>query len=307
MIGVMLHRTLVAMVTLWLALTLAFVMVRGAGDPVRMMLGPDATEARVNEVREDLGLTRPILVQYVSFLSDIARGNLGQSFSHGVANAGLIGRSLLASMQLAVGAMGCAVVVGVLLGVGAALRIGSWLDRFAMWFAAVAQSIPQFWIGMLLVMVFAERLQWLPAGARGGPDHMILPIVTLSLSPLAKVAMLTRSGMVQVMGEEFIAAARARGIAPWRVIAIHGLRNAILPVVTIIALQAGSLMSSAVSVELVFSWPGLGHLATSAVLARDFPLVQSIVLVSSAIFVGVNLLADLVYMLVDPRIRNQAQ
>jgi peptide/nickel transport system permease protein len=300
-------RVFSALITLWLAMTIAFVLARGIGDPVRQMLGPEATDARVLEVRGELGLTQPLLAQYVDYFSQLLKGDLGQSLRYAVPNSQLIVGTLPASARLAATAMVVAVVLGIPLGALAAVRGGTWTDRWATSVAFLAQSTPLFWVGMLLILVFAERLRWLPAGQEGDWRSLILPALTLALAPMAKIALLTRSGMQRSLREDYVMAARARGIPHWRIVWLHALRNATLPVITITALQTGALMSTAVTVELVFSWPGMGQLATAAVLARDFPLVQAIVLVAAAIFVGLNLIADLAYSVVDPRIRGGAR
>jgi peptide/nickel transport system permease protein len=306
-VKLVLRRVLSAIVTLWLAMTIAFVLARGIGDPVRQMLGPDATDARVLEVRGELGLTLPLHTQYLDYFSQLLTGDLGRSLRYAVPNSELIMNTLPASIRLAVSAMALAIVLGISLGALAAVRAGTWTDRVATSLAFLAQSTPLFWVGMVLILIFAERLRWLPAGQEGDWRSLILPAITLALAPLAKIALLTRSGMKRALREDYVMAARARGIAHWRIVWRHALRNATLPVITITALQTGALMSTAVTVELVFSWPGMGQLATSAVLARDFPLVQAIVLVAAAIFVGLNLIADLTYSLVDPRIRSGAR
>lgn len=299
-----LRRLLGALVTLWLAMSVAFLLARATGDPVRQMLGPEATEERVNEVRTELGLTKSLPLQYVDYMSQLFAGDMGTSTRFGVSNSTLIWGTLPASATLAAAAMAIAILVGLSLGAVAGMQSGSVIDRLATGVAFLGQSTPLFWVGMVLILVFAETLRWLPAGQSGGLIHLLMPALTLSLSPMAKIALLTRSGMRTAMHEDYIMAVRARGIAPWRIVFIHALRNATLPAMTITALQAGAMMSSAVTVELVFSWPGLGQLATQAVLARDFSLVQAIVLVSATIFVGLNLLADLAYTIVDPRIRS---
>lgn len=296
-----------ALVTLWLAVTIAFLLARGTGDPVRQLLGPEATEERVEQMREELGLKKPLLNQYGDYVSQLAMGDLGQSLRFGVPNTQLIRDALPASLKLAALAMLLAVLAGIPLGAFAAVRSGTLLDKLATTLALLGQSTPLFWVGMILILVFAENLRWFPAGQEGGFRNLVLPAVTLSLSPMAKIALLTRSGMKTSLAQDYVTAAIARGLPRWRVVYLHALRNATLPVLTIIALQTGALISAAVTVELVFSWPGMGHLAVSAVLARDFPLVQAIVLVGAALFVSLNLLADLAYTLIDPRVRGTSR
>lgn len=298
-----LKRTSIAVVTLWLAITIAFVLARGTGDPVRVLTGAEASEEVIEAMRQALGLDRPFLVQYGEYLLKLATGDLGQSLRFGVSNAQLIAETLPTSAKLALAAVAIAVVVGIALGSFAATHSGTIYDRFATTAALLGQSTPSFWIGLILILIFAENLRWLPAGRDGGFYHLILPAVTLSSSTMAKIALLTRSGMISALAQDYVLAAKARGIARWRIVYIHALRNAMLPVLTITALQIGTLISAAVTVELVFSWPGMGQLAVSAVLARDFPLVQALVLVGAGLFVVLNLVADIAYTIVDPRVR----
>jgi peptide/nickel transport system permease protein len=295
----------VALVTLVLAVTLAFLLGRLAGDPVANLLGELAPREQVEAKRAELGLDRPLPVQLASAFADLARGDLGMSLRYNRPNTQIIASRLPASMQLAGAAIVIAILLGIPLGVLAALREGTLLDRFLMSGALLGQSLPLYWLGMMLVLLFSIRLGWLPAARSGTWQHLVLPAVTLSTLPLARIARLTRSSMSEVLGEEYVTAARARGLGEYTVVVTHALRGAALPVVTMIGLQAGSLLSGVVTIEVVFAWPGLGTLAVDAVSFRDFALVQGIVIFGALVFVSVNLLVDLAYGLIDPRIREQ--
>lgn len=304
MISFVIRKLVNGLVTLLLAVTIAFILARGTGNPVREMLGELATEDQVHALSAQLGFDRPILVQYFSFLRGIFTGDLGTSIRYGTSNLDLIASRLPASLTLAVGAMIIAIVLGVPLGVWAAVREGRAVDRLASGVALLGQSVPLFWLGLMLILVFAVNLGWLPAGQAGSVSSVVLPSVTLAMLPLAQIARLTRSGMTEVLGEVFMVATGARGIPAWRRIFVHGFRNASLPVVTIVGLQTGALLSGAVTVEYVFAWPGLGSLATKAVQTRDFPLVQAIVVFGALVFVVINLVVDVLYGVLDPRVRD---
>lgn len=294
------------LVTLLLAITIAFFLSRGTGSPAKQILGDGATVQQIAELEAHLGLDRPLLVQYIDYIGHLIVLDFGDSLRYHTSNLELILGRMPASLTLAVVAMVIAVVVGIPLGILAARNEGGLIDRIASGIALLGQSMPLFWLGLMLVLIFAVELGWLPAGQYTSPVSVVLPAITLSTLPMAQIARLTRSSMGEVLGEGFISAAEARGIARWRITLIHAFRAASLPVVTIIGLQAGALLSGAVTVEYVFGWPGLGTLALHAVQARDFTLVQSIVVVGAVLFVVINLLVDLVYGLVDPRIREGA-
>lgn len=297
-------KALYGLATLLIAVSFAFFLARGTGDPVREILGDLASDEQVAQLRAQLGLNRPLREQYLSFLGDLAVGNLGESIQYGISNLDLIMGRLPASLQLAAAAILLAVLVGVPLGTWAALREGRFIDRLASTVAITGQSIPLFWLGLMLILFFAVHLGWLPAGQNTGFSSLILPAVTLSMLPMAQIARLTRASMAEILGEAFISATHARGIARWRIVLVHALRNASLPVITIIGLQAGSLLSGAITVEFVFAWPGLGTMAIQAVQMRDFTLIQALVVFGVVVFVVINLLVDLLYGVLDPRIRD---
>lgn len=292
-----------ALVTLLLALTIAFALGHLSGDPVYNILGPLAQREQITEMRHELGLDKPFVEQYAAYLGDTVRGDLGDSLQFFRSNAELIGSRLPQSIELLAVALALAILIGVPLGMLAAVKEGTWWDRAASTVALLGQSVPVFWLGLMLILIFAVRLNLLPSGQSGGLDHLVLPAITLSLLPLAYIARLTRASMAEVLAEPYIDAARARGLSSRRIVGLHALRNAVLPVLTVTAMQAGALLSGAVAVEYVYSWPGLGTLALGAVQFRDFPLVQAVVVVGAIAFVVINLLVDLLYVVIDPRMR----
>lgn len=291
------------LVTLFIAISVTFVLARGTGSPARQILGDTATPQQIADLETHLGLDRPLPVQFGDYLINLGQGDLGDSLRYHTSNLELIASRFPASMVLALTATAIAIVIGLPLGILAALHQGRGTDRFASALALIGQSAPLFWLGLMLILIFSVKLGWFPAGQFTGVRSLILPAVTLSVFPLAQVARLTRSSMAEALGEGFITATRARGLSSWRITMVHALRSAALPVVTIIGLQTGMLLSGAVTVEYVFGWPGLGSLALQAVQARDFTLIQGIVVVGALIFVVINLVVDVVYGLVDPRIR----
>lgn len=296
-------RAATLLITLLVALTMAFVLGRLSGDPVATILGPMATPEQREALRVELGLDQPLFIQYVDYMSSVFRGDLGQSLQFYQSNLGLIFERLPYTLQLVGAAMLLAIVIGVPLGVLAATREGSAWDKIASTFALIGQSVPVFWMGMMLIILFAVQLQWLPAGQAGDFRNLILPAVTMSLYPMAQIARLSRASMGEVLLEPFIDSARARGIRSPRIVWRHGFKNAMMPVLTIVVLQAGVLLSGAVAVEYVFAWPGIGQLALQAIQFRDFPLVQAIVIFGAITFVVLNLLVDIVHTIVDPRVR----
>lgn len=292
-----------ALVTFVLALTLAFLLSRLSGDPTVNILGPFAQPEQFDELRTRLGLDDPLPVQFLDYLTSAFTADFGASLQYGQENTSLILERLPNTLILLAVAMTLAIAIGVPLGVLAAVKEGSAWDRLASTTALVGQSVPVFWLGLMLILVFAVNLGLLPAGQDGGPEHVVLPAVTLALFPLAQIARLTRATMAEVLREPYIDAARARGLAARRIIGLHALRNASLPVVTITALQAGLLLSGAVAVEYIYNYSGFGLLAIQAVEFRDFTLVQAVVVFGVLAFVLLNLLVDVLYAVIDPRIR----
>ncbi len=273
-------------------------------DPVQIMLSEaQSTPQQVTQIRSQLYLDEPLLQQYGRFVLNILRGDLGVSIRSSRPVAGEIGDNLMSTLELAISAFCLAAVLGVVLGVIAAVQRGGWLDMGPMVLALAGVSMPSFWLGLLLIFLFSLRLGWLPATGGGDLPHLILPALTLALGASAIMARLTRSSMLEVLHREFMTTARAKGLRDRTVLVRHGLKNALIPVVTIFGLQFGGMLAGTVVVETVFARPGVGRLIVSAILAKDFPVVQGIILLSATTYVIVNLLVDVAYGLIDPRIR----
>jgi peptide/nickel transport system permease protein len=293
-----------ALVTLGVV-TLVFVALRMSGDPAASMLPGDASVDELRDLRRTLGLDQPLSHQYVSFLGSAVRGDFGESFRHQQPAFGLVLERLPATLELAFAALALAVVIALPLGILAALHRGRIVDMVAMGFAVVGQATPYFWMGIMLILVVSVELGWLPTSGRGGWQHLILPAVTLGTHLAASVARLTRTAMLEVLTQNFVTTARAKGLGEWRVILAHALKNAAVPVVTLIGLQFGTLLGGAVVTETIFAWPGVGRLAVQSIFVRDYPVVQAGVLVLALVFVAINLLVDLLYGILDPRIRHE--
>lgn len=279
------------------------------GDPVRQIVGPDAPQERVNEVRRELGLEQPIYIQYWSFLGDAVRGDFGRSLLTRQPVTTEIMTRLPVTIKIATLALGIAILIGIPLGVISAAKKYSIIDNIATLIAIVGVSMPLFWFAIMAILLFGIRLQWLPVGGLHGPiwtidgaKAYVLPSVTLSLTPIALIARLTRSSMLDVLGREYVTVARAKGIGEYPVVVRHALRNALLPVVTFIGLQYGFLLGGAVVTETIFSLPGVGRLAITAINQRDYPVIQGVVLMVAIIFAVVNLVVDVLYAWLDPRI-----
>jgi len=298
-----LRRVGQTILVLFCVATLTFFLVRLTGDPVQAMLPPEATLAQEQSLRQALGLDRPLFVQYLSYLSGILHLDFGQSLFFHQPAFSLIVERLPATIELGAGALVFALLVAIPAGIIAAVKRGSAADSSVVAAVLVGQSTPAFFVGIILILVFAVNLHWLPASGRGGFDHLILPAITLGLYSMAMIARLLRSSLIDVLSEDYIRTARSKGLSRWQVIRDHGLQNAALPVVTIIGLEIGSLLGGAILTEQVFSWPGVGRLTVEAITNRDFPLMQAIVLFLSVIFVVTNLIVDIAYAFLDPRVR----
>ncbi len=281
----------------------AFALVRLTGDPVVMLLGESATREAVAAMRAELGLDRPIYIQYGRFLVNALQGDFGESLRYRQSALSLFVERLPATLELAGAALLLALAIGLPVGVMAALRPQSFFDTAVRAMALVGQAIPGFYLGLVAIIVFGAQLHLLPTGGRGTLAHLILPAATLASFQIAVVARFARGAMLEVLGEDFVRTARAKGLRRSRVVVGHALRNALIPVVTIVALQVGTLLSGAVVTETVFSWPGVGRLAVQAIYTRDFPVVQVTIMVTAGLFVIINLITDLVYVMLDPRVR----
>lgn len=284
-------------------LTLVFFTMRLSGDPTVLMVGPQGSEADIVRLRHALGFDRPLLVQYVDFVWHVLRGDFGQSLRFQQPAAALVLQTLPATVLLAVLGFLLSLAIAVPLGVVAATRRGTWLDLGSSVLALFGQSMPSFWLGLMLILAFAVRLHWFPTGGIGGPSHLVLPAVTMALYTMARTARLTRAGVLEVLRQDFIRTAKAKGLPQRVVIFKHALRGAALPVVTILGLEFGTLLGGAVVTETVFSYPGVGRLVVQAILTRDYPLVEAAVCYLALLFVLINLGLDLFYAWLDPRIR----
>jgi ABC-type dipeptide/oligopeptide/nickel transport system permease component len=274
------------------------------GDPVQIFAGDKPlTEARAAEIRHQLGLDRPLLTQYLDYAGKALRGDLGVGLRSQRPVLDSILEVLPGTLELTVSALVIATIVGALLGILAAIARGTWLDTLAMSLALVGISVPIFYSGLLLIILFSFRLGWFPATGQGGLERLVLPSFALGLASAASLARLVRSSMLEVLQQEYIVTARAKGLAERTVIITHAVKNALIPTVTLLGLQLGALLGGAVATETIFSRPGLGRLAVDAISSRDFPLVQGTVLFAAVVYVLVNLVVDVLYAAIDPRIR----
>jgi peptide/nickel transport system permease protein len=309
-----------------------FFMVRAIpGDPAQILLGQQATQEQVQELREQMGLDKPVIVQYGLFLKDAVRGDLGTSIVTGRPVTTELLVRFPATLELTSFAMFIAILVGVPVGVISAVKQYSILDKITSVLALTGISMPIFWLAMILIVIFTVNLQLLPfpgrldsgyaitattglvlidslltlnfAGFWNGLLHLIMPALALGTIPMAIITRMTRSSMLEVMGEDYVRTARAKGVVPWRVVFKHALRNAMLPTVTVIGLQVGLLMGGAIITETIFSWPGVGQIAYESVNRRDYAMIQGVVLYGATLFVLINLLVDILYAILDPRVR----
>ncbi|MCI6260034.1 MULTISPECIES: ABC transporter permease [unclassified Pyramidobacter] len=272
------------------------------GDPALLLAGPDATIEDVQLIRDRFGLDDPLPVQYVRFVKGVFDGSL-ESMKYEVPAIGLIASRLKNTAVLAGAAMLLAVALGVLAGILSAVRRYSWIDYLSTSLALIGVSMPAFWLAIMLVMLFAVELGWLPAAGMGGVRHIVLPSVVLGTGSAGIIARMTRSTMMDVLRQDYVTTARAKGLTERVVVYLHALRNAMIPTVTVIGMQIGSLLTGAVLTESVFAWPGVGRLLVDSILGRDYPVVQATLLVVAFIYVGANLLVDILYAFLDPRIR----
>jgi peptide/nickel transport system permease protein len=300
----LLRRLLFSIFAVWAVATIVFGMLQLSGDPVAViMAGSFGTPEYIAKLRHDLGLDLPVYQQYLRFLSDALHGDLGRSLRWSQPALPLVIQRLPATFELAVAATLFAVVVAVPAGVLSATRPRSLAGRAAMLLAFAGQAIPLFWLGIMLVLLVSVTLRLLPPGGREGLDSLILPAITLGMYPMARIARLTRSSMLDVLTEGYIVTARSKGLSDLVVVYRHALKNAAIPIVTIIGLQLGSMLGGAVITETIFAWPGIGSLSIQAIYNRDLPLVQASVIVVSVLFIIVNLTVDIAYAYLDPRIR----
>jgi peptide/nickel transport system permease protein len=274
-----------------------------SGDPTDTMVGEDWTIEEVQKLRRDMGLDRPWFIQYITYASRAVRGDFGESLRYRQPAFELIAERIPATLELALVALVLSIVIALPVGVVSASKRGSVYDQGGMIFALFGQAMPVFWLGLMLILIFGVHLRWLPVSGRGGLENLILPSITLATYSLARNTRVIRSSMLDVLAQDYVRTARAKGLAERMVIYLHALRNALIPVVTIIGLEFGHLLGGAVIVETIFAWPGIGRLMIQAVYAKDFPLVQASVTIAAVIFVTLNFFVDFIYSYLDPRVR----
>jgi peptide/nickel transport system permease protein len=298
------RRLLLTVPVLLGVLTLVFSLIHLVpGDPVQAMLGESASPQDVADLRGRLGLDRPLYVQYAAFLKGVGTGNLGASLRTNQSVTSAIAERMPATVELAMAAMTFAIVLAIPLGIIAAVRAGSSIDHAATTTALIGISVPGFWLGPLLAILFAVELGWLPVSGRGTLAHLVLPAITLGAPLAAVLARMTRTSVIEELRELYVLAARARGASRVRAVMHHAFRNSLIPIVTVLGLQFGAVLTGAVITETIFSWPGVGRLLIQSISFRDYPLVQGCILLIAVTYVAVNLVTDLAYGFLDPRIR----
>ena len=295
------RRFLQAIVVLWAVSFLTFGLLHMSGDPAVLMAGENWTKQEVEDLRHRMGLDRPWYEQYGRYLLRVMQGDFGRSIRQQRPVMDLIVERLPATLQLTLSAQIVSIVIAIPVGILSAIRRNTIIDQITMGAAVLAQALPIFWLGIMLILVFSVKLRWTPVAGRDGLASLILPVITLSTLYVASNARLVRSSLLEVMGHDYIRTARAKGLHEWAILSRHALRNSLIPVVTMLGLQFGHLLSGAVVTETVFAWPGTGRLIIQAVLARDFPLVQGAVTVVAAFVVFATLLIDILYGVLDPR------
>jgi peptide/nickel transport system permease protein len=301
--GYVVSRLAQTVLVVFLSLTAVFAMVRLSGDPVTLFMPMDIQAKDVEEFRERLGFNDPIGVQYARFIGGAVQGNFGESLRYKRDALSLVLERLPATLLLAGTALGLTFLVAVPLGVLSAVRRNGLVDHVATLMTVLGQAVPGFWLGLMMIYLFSVQLRWLPTGGIGTVSHLVMPSIVLAAFYSARVARLTRSAVLEILNEEYILTARAKGLAEARVIGKHTLRNSAIPIVTLAGLEAGQLLGGAVITETIFAWPGLGRLTVQALLNRDFPVVLAAVSLTSIVYTLMNLLVDLLYGWLDPRVR----
>jgi peptide/nickel transport system permease protein len=282
---------------------IVFMVIRLSGDPTSLMISPTASADDVAELRAQMGFDRPVIVQFWDFLTGAVRGDFGDSLRYREPAFGLVVERLPATVQLTVASLLIAVIVALPAGIVSAVKRNTVWDRVAMFLALFGQSMPVFWFGILLILIVSVQLQWLPSSGAGDIRHLILPALTLGLYSTARITRLVRSEMLETISQDFVRTARAKGLGERIVLYRHALRNALIPVVTVIGIEAGGMLGGAVITETVFAWPGIGQLAVRSIFNRDYPTIQAIVFVIACLFVLINLVVDVLYAFLDPRVK----
>ncbi len=304
MLSYILRRTAQMVIVVFGVVTLTFFMLRlAAGDPARLMNPPGTPEDVVQQIRERLGTDRPLHIQYFDYLASLAQGDMGKSFHGETTVREMVLKALPNTLMLGAVTIVVTSTVGALLGVAAALNPNGLVDRLVLMYVTIGQSTPNYWLGVILVLIFAIRLRWLPAIDLTGPKSFVLPVATLAISLSPVLIRSVRQSFMETMGEDFIRAARARGLPERRVLFVHALKVAAAPLITLIGLQAGIVLGGAYVVESIFNWPGIGKMTLEAMASRNFPAIQGGVLTTAIVFVLANFVVDLIYAVLDPRIR----
>jgi len=280
-----------------------FLILHLTGDPALLLLPPDASAEDIAKFRKAMGFDDPWPVQYLRFLKGAVRGDFGESVRHGEPAMSLVLERLPATFELAGAGLLIALCLAIPAGIVSAVRRNTAVDYVSTVVALLGQAMPTFWLGIMLILVFSVRLSWLPSSGRGDIEHLILPSITLGLFTTARITRLTRSGMLEVLGQDYIRTARAKGVSEPPVVWKHALKNASIPIVTIVGIELGTLLGGSVITETIFAWPGVGRLSVQAIFNRDYPVVQAAVFLLASTFVIVNFLVDIVYTYLDPRIR----
>jgi peptide/nickel transport system permease protein len=299
----MLRRLWQAVLVLFGVSFVVFMILHLTGDPAALLLPPDATAEDVARFRTAMGFDDPWIIQYLRFLKGAVQGNFGESLRHGEPAMHLVVERLPATFQLAGAGLLLALCLAIPAGIISAVKRNTLIDYFSTVVALLGQAMPTFWLGIMLILVFSVRLNWLPSSGRGDLQHLVLPAITLGLFTTARITRLTRSGMLEVLGQDYIRTARAKGVSEQPVVWKHALKNASIPIVTIIGIELGTLLGGSVITETIFAWPGVGRLSVQAIFNRDYPVVQAAVFILASTFVIVNFMVDLAYTWLDPRIR----
>ena len=298
-----LKRLLLSIVVLFGITLIVFFILRLTGDPTHLLLPPETSKEDMDLFRHQMGFDRPLYVQYLKFLGGVLQGDLGNSLRHGQPAISLVYERLPATMELAVAALAIALIVAIPVGILSAVKPNTLTDHIGMLVALLGQSMPIYWSGLMLILLFTVKLNLLPAFGRSGLASLIMPAVSLGFFSMARIARVTRSSMISVLGKDYIRTAKSKGLTDSRVIIRHAFKNAAIPIITLVGMELGTLLGGAVITETIFAWPGVGQLAIQAIYNRDFPVVQAAVINLAVIFVLINLIVDILYTYLDPRVR----
>ena len=303
MVSFFLHRLKLALITIFGVTLLVFIAARLSGDVVYTLVDASAGQEEIDKMRRQLDLDKPVWLQYISYVGHVARGDFGRSIRYQRPVVEVIAERIPKTVQLGLAAFTVSIILGISLGILAARTRGSIIDRAARTLAVLAQSMPHFWIGIMAILIFAVILRWLPTSGSGTWQHLVMPALTLATFPMAAIMRITRSSMLETLDAEYVKFLRVKGLAERLIVWKHALRNALIPVVALSGIQLGNLLGGAVIVETVFSWPGLGNLMVESIVSRDYPVIQSGVLMIAVFLITLNFLVDLVFGVIDPRIR----